>query len=115
MHHLLEHLDGAACRTDCADDGRHTMSRRRRVDVQLTERFQVGPGERRRQLLDVGTLRDERHPAGPARNLQEHAAAGGGRRAGRMSVTESGRRPAVTTQHLRHCDHEYERRSGDEI
>jgi len=106
VHHLLEHLDAAACRTDCTDDGGHAMSRRRRVDVQLAERLQVGPGERRRQLLDVGTLRDERHATGPARNLEQHAAAGRGRRTGRVSVTESGRRAAMTTQHLRHCDHD---------
>jgi len=57
------------------------MCGRRRVDVELAQRLQVGSGERRRQLLDVGALRDERDAARPARHLQQHAAAGaGGRR-----------------------------------
>ena len=69
MHHFLEHFNGAAGGSDSADDGRHAVTGRRRVDVQLTQRLEVRASERRRQLLDIGAFRDERHPARPARHL----------------------------------------------
>lgn len=100
MYHLLEHLDGAAGRSDGADDGRHAVIQRRRVDVELAQRLEVGAGERRRQLLDVRPLGDERHAAGPARNGQKHSAAGLRRRAGRvMGQAAPG---TAVNQHLSH-------------
>jgi len=105
VHHFLEHFDGAAGRADGTDDGRHAVGGRRRVDVELAQRLEVRAGERRRQLLDVRALRDERHAARPARHLEQHPAAARPRprrrrRAGRV-LAESARRPAVT-EHLRH-------------
>ena len=92
--HLLQDVRVGAGRPDGADDARHAMDVRIRVDVELAQRVEMSRGEGRLELLLVTHARREGRAACPA----GHAAAR--RRTGRKKV------PRGLGEHLSHaCDH----------
>ena len=51
VHHLGEHVDGAAGRPDGTHDARHPLNEQLRVDVELTHRLEAARRVGRRRLL----------------------------------------------------------------